>query len=132
MYDELVNRLREKASAFDYQGWTETAIDYEQAADALEEIDREYKSISKSLDEAVELIQKKDAKYKELLKAAHSMHKWIFLNSFDEQKAYDECGLTPEMNALLGYGGQFIVQATNSYSLSPDMPKEEGQEKEET
>lgn len=80
------------------------------AANALEEINQKYESISKSLrDEAVELIRKKDAKYNELLKAAHSMHTWIFLNSFDEQKAYDECGLTPEMNALLGYGGQFIA-----------------------
>lgn len=87
------------------------------AADALEEINREYESISKSLDEAVELIQKKDAKYDELLKASHSMHTWIFLNSFDEQEAYDECGLTPEMNALLGYGGQYVIE----------IPKEEGE-----
>ena len=46
----------------------------------------------------------------ELLKAAKSMHTWIFLNSADEQAAYDECGLTNEMNVALGYGGQIIVE----------------------
>ena len=42
--------------------------------------------------------------YRELLKAARKMHLWIFLNTVDESQAYDECGLTDEMNALLGYG----------------------------
>lgn len=37
-YDEMVKYLREKAGAFDYQGWTETAIDYELAADAIEKL----------------------------------------------------------------------------------------------
>lgn len=46
----------------------------------------------------------------ELLKAAKAMHTWIFLNSYDEQVAYDECDLTDEMNAELGYSGQFIVE----------------------
>lgn len=50
------------------------------------------------------------AGYEELLKAAKAMHTWIFLNSFDEQEAYDECNLTDEMNAMLGYGGQFIAK----------------------
>lgn len=82
MYDELVKRLRKKAEAFDYDGWVETASDCEKAADAIEE----------------------------LMKAAKAMHTWIFLNTGDEQKAYDECGLSDEMNAALGYGGQFIVE----------------------
>lgn len=38
MYDELVKRLRERAAAFDYDGWMETAIDYEKAADAIEKL----------------------------------------------------------------------------------------------
>ena len=46
----------------------------------------------------------------ELLKAAKAMHTWIFLNTGDEQAAYDECGLTDEMNAMLGYDGQLIVE----------------------
>ncbi|MBO5970727.1 MAG: hypothetical protein J6S14_19815 [Clostridia bacterium] len=45
----------------------------------------------------------------ELLKAARKMHLWIFLNTGDEQKAYEECGLSDEMNAALGYGGQFKI-----------------------
>ena len=47
-----------------------------------------------------------------LLKAAKAMHTWIFLNSVDEQDAYDECGLTDEMNMALGYGGQYNVEIT--------------------
>ena len=47
--------------------------------------------------------------YMELLKAARKMHLWIFLNTADEEKAYDECGLTDEQNALLGYGGKFVI-----------------------
>lgn len=45
----------------------------------------------------------------ELLKAGKKMHTWIFLNSFDEQEAYDECGLTDEQNAMFGYGGKWIL-----------------------
>ena len=48
--------------------------------------------------------------YRELLKVAKKMHFWIFLNIDDELGAYDECGLTDEMNALLGYDGQFTVK----------------------
>ena len=46
----------------------------------------------------------------ELLKVASAMHTWIFLHTGDEQAAYDECGLTDEMNAELGYGGQFVIE----------------------
>jgi hypothetical protein len=46
----------------------------------------------------------------ELLKVASAMHTWIFLNTGDEQKAYDECGLSDEMNAALGYSGQFVAE----------------------
>lgn len=38
--DELVKRLREKAGAFDYDGRPDIACDYEQAADAIEELMR--------------------------------------------------------------------------------------------
>lgn len=46
----------------------------------------------------------------ELMKAAKAMHTWIFLNTGDEQKVYDECGLSNEMNVALGYGGQFVAE----------------------
>lgn len=52
----------------------------------------------------------------ELLKAAKAMHTWIFLNSADEQAAYDECGLTDKMNAALGYGGQFVMESQKEES----------------
>lgn len=55
------------------------------------------------LEEAADAIE-------ELLKAAKAMHTWIFLNTGDEQAAYDECGLTDEMNAALGYSGQFVAE----------------------
>jgi len=59
----------------------------------------------KTLHEAADAIE-------ELLKAAKAMHTWIFLNSFDEQEAYDECHLTDEMNVALGYGGKWELRAT--------------------
>lgn len=51
--------------------------------------------------------------YRKLLKAAKKMHLWIFLHSGDEQSAYDECELTPELNALLGYDGQYELEFTS-------------------
>lgn len=65
-------------------------------------------ALNDTLDEAADAIT-------ELLQAAKAMHTWIFLNTGDEQAAYDECGLTDEMNAMLGYGGQFVAE----------LPKEE-------
>lgn len=66
-------------------GWKNASVHYslmKQAADAIEE----------------------------LLKAAKAMHTWIFLNTGDEQAVYDECGLTDEMNAALGYCGQYVAE----------------------
>ena len=60
-------------------------------------------ALNKTLDEAADAIEK-------LLKAAKSMHTWIFLHSGDEQAAYDECGLSDEINVELGYYGQLILE----------------------
>ena len=46
----------------------------------------------------------------DLYKAASSMHTYIFLNSADEQEAYDKCHLTDKMNEALGYYGNFEIQ----------------------
>lgn len=57
--DEMVKHLREKAGAFDYQGWTETAIDYELAANVIEELLPFKKQVEKGmglLDKANELL----------------------------------------------------------------------------
>ena len=48
--------------------------------------------------------------YEHLLKIARKMHLWIFNNVFDEQEVYDECGLTDEDNAMLGYIGQIVIE----------------------
>ena len=44
-----------------------------------------------------------------LLHIAKKMHTYIFLNSSDEQKVYDELGLTDKENKMLGYSGQIIL-----------------------
>lgn len=49
--------------------------------------------------------------YERLLKIARKMHLWIFLHTFDEQETYDELGLTPEENAILGYSGKFTFES---------------------
>lgn len=38
MYEELVKKQREKAECFDYDGRPDIACDYEEAADAIEEL----------------------------------------------------------------------------------------------
>ena len=38
----LIAKLREKAEGFDYDGWTETAILLEEAADTIEELSAKY------------------------------------------------------------------------------------------
>ena len=62
------------------------------------------------LDHVSVLLLKAADAIEELLKVASAMHTWIFLNTGDEQAAYDECGLTDEMNAALGYSGQFVAE----------------------
>lgn len=52
--------------------------------------------------------------YDRLLEIAKKMHTYIFLNSFDEQEAYDKIGLTDEENYLLGYCGSFEVVANDT------------------
>ena len=55
--DEMVKHLREKADAFDYQGWVETAIDYELAANIIEELSKranEWELLAESWQKAYE------------------------------------------------------------------------------
>lgn len=73
-------------------------------------INRVADTVEKAL--AADVVSKAD--YDELLKAARAMHTWIFLHSFDELEAYDECNLTPEMNALLGYAGSFEIRSKDN------------------
>lgn len=93
MYEERIKNLRKLsvmiATCEERSGYKNTTLssEFEQTADAIEA----------------------------LLKAARAMHLWIFNHSVDEQEAYDECGLSDEMNAELGYGGKLVIE----------MPKEE-------
>lgn len=41
MYDEFIKRLRKRAEAFGYNGWVETASDYEKAAEIIENLSKE-------------------------------------------------------------------------------------------
>lgn len=56
----------------------------------------------------------KPIEYDRLLQIAHKMHLWIFLNSIDEQKVYDELGLTEEENYILGSLGKIIIETDNN------------------
>ena len=84
----------------------------------LIEILRECSKLGTRYGMAVIYMEKAADAIEELLMVAKKMHLWIFLHSGDEQAAYDECGLTDEMNAVLGYSGQFEA-------VIPKLPKEE-------
>lgn len=51
-----------------------------------------------------------EAENNHLLSLAKKMHLYIFLHTTDEQKAYDELGLTDEENVMLGYSGEFRLE----------------------
>lgn len=51
------------------------------------------------------------AEIERLTTIAKKMHSWIFTNSYDEEKAYAECGLTDEENTLLGYCGKIVFES---------------------
>ena len=38
MYENMIKKLRDKAECHDYNGWVETAIELEEAANAIEEL----------------------------------------------------------------------------------------------
>ena len=65
------------------------------------------------LHEASILLQKAAYAVEDLYSAAKAMHTWIFLHTGDEQAAYDECRLSDEMNAALGYGGKIELEANS-------------------
>lgn len=62
----------------------------------------------------MEELNKAESKASRWEKVAHKLHIWIFHNTFDEEKAYREAGLTEDDDAELGYG-----------SLTIEVPKSE-------
>lgn len=51
--------------------------------------------------------------YDRLFEIAEKMHEWIYIHSFDTQKAYDEIGLTDEENLILGYRACVALDETH-------------------
>lgn len=70
-------------------------------------LEREYNASGALMDRAADAIT-------ELLRAASAMHTWIFLNTEDEEAAYADCGLSPEMNATLGSMGGFEMEVDDN------------------
>lgn len=105
-YIELVRRLRECTAE---QNGEKTL--WHQAADAIEELEKKMLNWQATADDHWDAYHHWFDKYNELLKAAKKMHTWIFLHTGDEQKAYDECGLSEDMNIALGYSGQIEFRA---------------------
>jgi hypothetical protein len=48
-YDKMVRDLRERAERFDYDGWVDTAIVLEHAADAIEELSIQLNEVERCL-----------------------------------------------------------------------------------
>lgn len=57
--------------------------------------------------------------YERLLELALKMHCWIFLHCVDEEKVYDQLGITEEENYVFGYGGKIEMRIS-------EAPKEVG------
>lgn len=83
---------------------------YEDVVKELRNLLRAYKATDNGNCHQAKILAKAADAIEKLLKVASAMHTWIFLHTGDEQAAYDECGLTDEMNAELGYGGQFVIE----------------------
>lgn len=65
-------------------------------------------------------IDRLKAEQKHLLKIASKMHLWIFLNTYDEQKTYEEIGLTEEDDIMLGYAGEIVIEPKPEESKDDD------------
>lgn len=130
MYEELVKRCK---TLRDYNRLVSDEMIQEcwdcvgEAADAIEELEKKMLDWQAVADEHREAYQCWFHEYQKLLHAAKKMHTWIILNTVDEQKAYDECGLSDEMNAELGYGGRLVgsVVPPTPEDQYPPMPKED-------
>ena len=74
--------------------------DIEDVLNRIDELEEQLYSTNQCVNEML------DVQEDRLLKIARKMHTWIFLHVEDEQKAYDDLGLSDDDNRLLGYLGQ--------------------------
>lgn len=107
---EIIDKLR---SDDYYEKKYQKSVYYERDLKKLEDcianLQEELKSANESItwwQNRFNVLQEENERLKEI---AHKMHLWIFLHSGDEQKVYDELGLTDEENDMLGYSGQFRI-----------------------
>ena len=89
MYDDLAKRLRDRAGAFDYDGRPDIACDYEQAADAIEEL------------QGKNFLMKKTAEW-----VAEKVPKWIPVTEQPPLQVGDD-----------GYNG-YLVYANGYYEIA--------------
>lgn len=66
-YKELVRLLKDKAERFDYDGWVDTAVVMEKAADAIEELTAVAESYKRSMEAWADTAGK----------AVEQMHRWV-------------------------------------------------------
>ena len=88
--------------------------DRDEILDLITDLQKINKNLTNSLNKKAEEGIKLQQENERLKKISHKMHLWIFLHCGDEQKVYDELGLTDEENAMLGYSGQFRMGSEKS------------------
>ena len=116
-FEYIKTQLRSVEKQFDYVNTVDIILDYinnlqyqlYQASLDIQELTERDIECPSWCDKLTNLQEENER----LLKIARKMHTWIFLNTGNEQKIYDEIGLTDKENAMLGYGGQFILKGSD-------------------
>ena len=112
MYEDLIKRLRNVSMELGQSDHVSVLL--LESADVIEAQDKHILTLQREMmaeaESHIAEVNRLNKQIEELLKVASAMHTWIFLNTGDEQKTYDECGLSDEMNAALGYSGQFVAE----------------------
>ena len=121
MYDELIKELRFDANMA-HHGCNAPASHFSRAADVIEEISREYESVSKSLCESVELCKRKDAKIPRWIPVTERLPEpgeWVLAWSN---------GYTSAIEAFLEFGAwiddAFMKVEVTHWMPLPQPPKE--------
>ena len=141
MYEELVRLLKDKAERFDYDGWVDTAVVMEKAADAIEERDRYALALQQEMmaeaESHIALVERLNKQVEELSKP-----RWIPVTE-RLPDAYEEVLIKFQNNQAAGFvdrdgcwgvysGDGFYTEVTNNEPKPthwakklPEPPKEE-------